>query len=103
MRPALYLRLRADRARAVSFIRKTLVDVVLSDGTRIPRDTVFGGNVTSVHTSADTYARPLAFEPWRYSDLRKEGEASRLQYANTSLEFMPWGLGAHAWYVRPRS
>lgn len=31
-----------------------------------------------------------------------EGEEVKHQYVNTSLEFVPFGHGRHAWYVLPQ-
>lgn len=82
----------------VSLIRKALKDVVLSNGTVIPAGALFVAASASTHTDSDHYDDPTKFNPWRFSDMReKEGESTRHQYVTTSVDYMPFGHGKHAW------
>ena len=71
--------------------------MTLSNGVRIPAGTFIAAAATAMHRSTDKYTSPDVFDPFRFSNMRKEGEASRFQCVNTSVDYIPFGLGAHAW------
>ena len=82
----------------VSLMRKAQKDIVLSDGTFIPRGTLMVTAAHSLHHDDSVYANPDTFDPWRFSRQReREGEAMRHQYVTTSVDYVPFGHGKHAW------
>ena len=52
------------------------------------------------HTDGENYDDPTVFDPWRFANMRgDEGEGTKHQMVNTSTEYVPFGLGRHAWWV----
>ena len=52
------------------------------------------------HLEGVYYDNPWEFDPWRFSSMRDEsGEGTKHQMVNTSTEYLPFGLGKHAWLV----
>ena len=80
--------------------RKALKDFTFSDGTFVPKGTTIVAAIRSIHHDEEFYENADTFEPFRFADLREEdGEALKHQYASTTTEYLPFGLGRHAWYV----
>lgn len=81
-------------------MRRMMQDVVLSDGTAIPAGTIVIAPATATHMDEANYTNAAIFDPWRFVDLREEGDnALKYQYTNTSLDYISFGHGKHAWYV----
>ncbi|OSX67132.1 hypothetical protein POSPLADRAFT_1051287 [Postia placenta MAD-698-R-SB12] len=80
----------------ISVMRKVVQDITLSDGTYLPRGTMIVAASLGTHTDEKYYKNAEAFEPFRFSEMRMEGDAVRKQYVNTSKEFIPFGHGKHA-------
>ena len=78
-------------------------DVTLSDGTRIPKGTLVAAASVTAHTDDARYAEPDVFDPFRFARMREGGveDALKHQLVNTSLDFLPFGHGKHAWCVLP--
>lgn len=89
------------RTHAVNLFRKAVKDVTLSDGTRIPKGTLVAAAAVIAHSDDTRYADPLVFDPFRFSRMREAGaeEAVKHQLVNTSVDFITFGLGKHAWSV----
>jgi len=87
---------RMNGVTSVSVTRKAMQDVTLSNGVHIPTGTFVAAASTATHHNADKYADPLIFDPFRFSDMRKDGQGSRFQYVNTSVDYIPFGIGVHA-------
>jgi cytochrome P450 len=52
----------------------------------------------ATHAADEYYADPFVFDPWRFANMRDEvGEGVKHQLVNTSLEYLTFGLGKHAW------
>lgn len=80
--------------------RKAMKDVTLSDGTRIPRGTLVAAASATAHRGDDTrYTAPDAFDPFRFARMREGGAdaAVKHQLVNTSVDFLTFGHGKHAW------
>ncbi|KAH9921475.1 cytochrome P450 [Epithele typhae] len=46
------------------------------------------------------YPDPDTFDPFRYANMRgADGEGTKHQFVNTSLDYIAFGHGKHAWYV----
>lgn len=90
-------------ARAVNLFRKAVKDVTLSDGTRIPRGTLVAAAAVTAHSDDARYGPDaLAFDPFRFARLREGGGADAVlkhQLVNTSVDFITFGHGKHAWCV----
>ena len=75
-------------------------DFQFSDGTSIPAGTFVSAATLPTHHDEEYYENPDVFNPWRFADLREEkGEGLKHQMVSTSVEYMPFGHGRHAWWV----
>ena len=85
----------------MGIFRKAVKDVTLSDGTRIPKGTLVAAASVTAHTDDARYAEPDVFDPFRFARMREGGveDALKHQLVNTSLDFLPFGHGKHAWCV----
>lgn len=82
-------------------MRKTLMDTTLSDGTFIPSGTLIAGASTATHRDSRNFDHPDSFDPSRFVEMRNDGLAdAKHQFVSISPEYIPFGLGKHAWYVR---
>ena len=90
-------------------MRAALQDIALnSTGTPIalPAGTICVTPESAVHSDPENYADPHTFEPFRFAELRAgEGEDKRSglkhQFVSTSVSYVPFGHGKHAWYALP--
>ncbi|KAI1793036.1 cytochrome P450 [Ganoderma leucocontextum] len=80
----------------LGMLRRALKDITLSDGTYLPRGSLFAFAGQATHSDSRNYDRSEQFEPFRFSDLREAGESARHQFVNTSSEYIPFGRGKHA-------
>lgn len=73
-------------------------DLTLSDGTFIPKDTLIAAASYPMHYDDVIYENAATFDPFRFSRMREEdGEGTKHQFVNTSVEYIPFGHGKHAW------
>ena len=78
--------------------RKALTDYTFSDGTFVPKGSYVSTCQAATHDETGYYTDPYVFDPWRFANMRDEtGEGTKHQMVNTSLEYLPFGLGKHAW------
>ncbi|KAJ8464090.1 hypothetical protein ONZ51_g9826 [Trametes cubensis] len=88
---------RLNGINTISLMRKTQKDVVLKDGTFLPRGTLMVAAAYPLHHDDSVYADASVFDPWRFSRQReREGESMKHQYVNTSVDYVPFGHGKHA-------
>ena len=84
----------------VSVGRKALKDLTLSDGTFIPKNTMLAAASYPMHYDEALYADAETFDPWRFARMREnEGESTKHQFVSTSVDYIPFGHGKHAWYA----
>ena len=87
----------------MNLFRKAVKDVTLADGTRIPCGTLVAAAACTAHSDGARYGpAPLAFDPFRFARLRDDGGpagAARHQLVHTSVDFITFGHGRHAWCV----
>ncbi|KAI0354623.1 cytochrome P450 [Trametes cingulata] len=87
---------RFNGTSLVSLTRKDIRDVTLQDGMEIPRGTLVVAAAYPTHHDERVYVNAQAFEPFRLSRLReKQGEGTRHQFVNTSVDYLPFGHGKH--------
>ena len=73
-------------------------DVTLSDGTVLPKGSLLVSASYPMHHDESIYKDANIFEPFRFSRMREgEGEDMKYQFVSTSLEYVPFGHGRHAW------
>ena len=86
----------------VAFFRKSMKDVVLSNGTLIPAGTLVAATNTGTHLQERFYKDAAQFRPFRFSDMREKGGAEALKQPlhATSPEYVVFGHNKHSWYVR---
>lgn len=54
----------------------------------------------AMHLDEEIYAHAEVFDPFRFSNMRDEaGEGAKHQMVSTSVEYIPFGHGRHAWCV----
>ena len=84
--------------------RKVLKDMTLLDGTFLPKGTVIVVATDPTHYDESNYADASTFDPLRFARMREaDGEGTKHQFVNTSLEYMVFGHGKHAWCVPSHS
>ncbi|KAI0828878.1 cytochrome P450 [Trametes gibbosa] len=77
--------------------RKALKDITLHDGTVIPRGANVVAAADATHHDDSVYADADVFDPFRFSRLREQdGEATKHQFVNTSVDYISFGHGKHA-------
>lgn len=71
------------------------------DGTILPQGSFMPASAYSVHINPDDYPSTEIFNPFRFSGVRdeKEEESLKHQMTATSADYLPFGLGKHAWLV----
>lgn len=73
-------------------------DLKFANGVVIPAGTVLVAPATATHLDEDNYTNADIFDPWRFSGMRQEdGESLKHQFVSTSVEYVPFGHGKHAW------
>ncbi|KAL7285069.1 hypothetical protein ACG7TL_000160 [Trametes sanguinea] len=88
---------RYNGLNIISLMRKAMKDIVLSDGTLIPRGALVAAASTPLHLDSQVYTDAGVFDPFRFARQREnEGESLKHQYANTSIEYIAFGHGKHA-------
>ena len=89
-----------NAARPVSLGLKAMKDVTLNDGTVVPKGTLVAAASYSVHHDNAYYDSPYVYDPFRFARMRgADGEGTKHQFVNTSVEYMAFGHGRHAWCV----
>jgi len=87
-------------------IRKAMKDFTFSDGTFIPKGTHVAAAAHPVHLDEIFYEDPLSFKPFRFAEAREGADDARdavkNQQTTTSLQYLLFGHGKHAWSV-PRT
>ena len=88
----------------VSMPRIAVKEITLSDGTLIPKGTFISASVWGTHRDDGVYSDPQVFDPFRFSRGTSDSvsgivEGTRHQLPNTSVYFIPFGHGSHAWCV----
>lgn len=90
---------RLSSGRVLVFLaRKALKDFTFSDGTFVPKGCYVSSASVATHHAEHIYSDPTEFKPFRFSDMPDEtGEGTKHQLANTSADYLIFGLGRHAW------
>ena len=83
--------------------RKALKDFTFLDGTFIPKGTHVAAVAHSVHLDEKFYEDALSFKPFRFVEAREgvndASDAVNNQLTTTSLQYLLFGHGKHAWSV----
>ena len=74
-------------------------DFTFSDGTFIPKGTIIAVATRCVHHDEKFYENANVFHPFRFAEMREEDSGAKHQFTSTSIEYLPFGHGRHAWYV----
>ncbi|KAI5993485.1 cytochrome P450 [Pisolithus albus] len=79
--------------------KKAMKDPTLSDRTFVPKGTHLCVPTYVVHRDGAVYDNPGVFNPFRFSRLCDDGDASaRHQMAGVTQDHFPFGFGKHVWY-----
>lgn len=81
----------------LSYHRVMLQDIVLNDGTLLPRGSHISMPVNAIQNHPSVTPNPEVFDPLRYYKLRqREGEVHLHQFATTEPEILNFGHGKYA-------
>ncbi|OCH91784.1 cytochrome P450 monooxygenase [Obba rivulosa] len=86
---------RFNGLNGMGLVRVALDDLTLSDGTRVPRDTIIAAGSTSMHKDGDLYPDPDTFNPLRFLNTA-EGGGIKLGFASPRADYIAFGRGRHA-------
>ncbi|CCM06212.1 uncharacterized protein FIBRA_08456 [Fibroporia radiculosa] len=86
--------MRASGMTTGTMSRKAVKDYTFSDGTFVPAGTYLMAPTSAIYTDDTVYPNAVEFNPWRFSDMRNQGEHVKL--VNTNLNFLSFGHGYHA-------
>ncbi|PHH61223.1 hypothetical protein CDD81_657 [Ophiocordyceps australis] len=86
------------RGNIVSFIRKVMKPISLSDGTELPAGTRVVAPLAGIAHDERFFPNPDEFDPLRFYRLRHESAAAnnRLQFTSISDTYVNFGAGRHA-------
>ncbi|KAI5993495.1 cytochrome P450 [Pisolithus albus] len=88
---------RLEGVLTSSVQRKAMKDLTLSDGTFVPKGTHLCVPTYVVHRDSAVYDNPVVFNPFRFSRLCGDGDASaRHQMVGVTQDYFPFGFGKHA-------
>jgi hypothetical protein len=94
-------RIPHDTRLLVAMERQALKDFTFSNGTFIPKGTYVAAVARPVHMDEDIYEDPLTFKPFRFAEAREGADdakdAVKNQLVTTSLQYLLFGHGKHAW------
>ena len=83
--------------------RVAMKDVVLQDGTRLPRGTMVAVTSYAMHHDTALLSGADTFDPFRFARMRGAeegpGQGAKHQLTSTSPEFLAFAHGRHAWYA----
>ena len=66
----------------------------------MPSGSIVVSAMLPIHMDETIYSDPWTFDPFRFSRKREqEGESAKHHAANTSVEYLYFGHGHHAWYL----
>jgi cytochrome P450 len=83
---------------AVGTARTTMKPYTFSDGTVIPKDVSLVTPIRFIHLDETFYDNAEQFNPLRFNILEeKGGQDIKYTASNTSLKFLHFGHGQHAW------
>lgn len=84
----------------VTLARIAIKDFKFSDGTVLPAGTFVAVPLYATHHDESVYRNPDDFDPDRFVTSNEHGNSSKIQMVTPTTEYIHWGLGKHAWYVR---
>jgi cytochrome P450 len=77
-------------------MRKVMVDnLKTEDGILLPKGAMISLLLTS-QVDEEFFPDPLKFKPFRYSDMRENGEGAGVSFVALGEKFLPFGYGRHA-------
>ena len=86
-------------ARTVTVFRQAMKDVVLVDGTVLPKGTLVAAPAFTMHHDEEKYPNAHEFDPFRFARMRgvDDQERTKYQLTTTSLDWVAFGHGRKAW------
>ena len=95
-----FLHLHLDHATVVTLSRVALKDFTFSDGTCLPAGTFISVPLYTTHHDESRYSNPDEFDPDRFTMSEEHGgDGPKPQMVTPNADYIPWGLGRHAWCV----
>jgi cytochrome P450 len=80
--------------------RIALKDFKFFDGTVLPAGTFISVPLYATLHDESTYSNPFKFDPNRFLSSNNHGsDGTRTQMVTSSMDYLSWGLGKHAWCV----
>ena len=79
--------------------RLALRPFTFSNGVTVPAGTVIAAPSDSIHRDGEIYPNPDEFDGFRFAKLRESDGVAvpGYQATSTSVEYLPFGHGRHAW------
>lgn len=85
---------------AVSSLRLALTPYTFSNGITIKKGTFVGVPIWPIHMDESIYENAQTFDGFRFSKLREKFKANpKFNASSTSVDYLQFGHGPHAWYV----
>jgi hypothetical protein len=86
---------------AVAVSRLVLKDFKFWDGTVVPAGTFLSVPLYATHHDETKYNNPYVFDPSRFEKSKENGDGGSpiIQMVTPSVDYIPWGIGKHAWCV----
>ncbi|TBU57543.1 hypothetical protein BD310DRAFT_550142 [Dichomitus squalens] len=88
----------------VTLTRKGTKDVTLINGTFSPKGTLLAAAAYPTHHDETTYVNADMFDPFCFARMHvnRDRDRGKHKFVNTSVDYISFGHGTHAWYVNPR-
>lgn len=85
----------------VGSIRKVMKPFTFSNGLTIPVGQFLAAPSGGIHADDAIYENAREFDGFRFSRMREaEGESAKHHSVNTGTQYLVFGHGKHAWFVR---
>ena len=83
----------------VKVSRLALRPFTFSNGVTVPAGTLIAAPSDSIHNDGDIYPNPEEFDGFRFAKLRERNGVAVAGYqaTSTSVEYLPFSYGRHAW------
>jgi len=76
--------------------RRVMKDFTFSNGVTVPEGHLLSVACMATHMDARNYPNPEEFQPFRFSDMRDEGDSPRSQTISVGVDWVIFGGGRHS-------
>ena len=87
--------------RVVGCVRKVMKPFTFSNGITVPPGLTIGSPILPIHMDTSIYENANSFDGLRFFRLWEQNrENAKHMCVNTNIDFLTFGHGTHAWYLR---